>query len=67
MCSRDDYRITLLCKLFGNNLYFNKYINNIYRILFSYMLLGAPDRWCVCRGDQTIKVNVVVKDGGTNT
>ena len=26
--------------------------------------LGALERWCVCRGDKPIKINVVVKVGG---
>ena len=26
-------------------------------------LVGALERWCVCRGDQPIKINVVVKVG----
>ena len=26
--------------------------------------IGALERWCVCRGDQPIKINVVVKVGG---
>ena len=27
--------------------------------------VGALERWCVCRGDQPININVVVKVGGT--
>ena len=26
--------------------------------------IGALERWCVCRGDHPIKINVVVKVGG---
>ena len=32
------------------------------------MSLGALERWCVCRGDQPIQINVAVKMGaGTDT
>ena len=27
------------------------------------MLVGALERWCVCKGEQPIKINVVVKVG----
>ena len=26
--------------------------------------IGTLERWCVCRGDQLIKINVVIKVGG---
>ena len=36
-------------------------------IIYHVSQVGTLERWCVCRGDQPLIINVVVKVGGTNT